>query len=220
MLSYFSQVFTNLFKSKNDEELKKLFTGYAQLLVEGTQALDQLFNCSMAERPAFIQKINRLKNEADGLKKQINEYIDHSFIISWIDKYDATHLVNELDACIRSMRKVAKYTQIYQVDVIRPQVTTLFQCIVHITQEIPDMMDGLMHAHYDRITHRQPKIEKLESEADELCTSAISALWQEERAENGLNVIKWERIFQGLERITDHGRDLADTMLSIARSAQ
>ena len=216
----FSKVFTNLFKSKNDGELKTLFTNYSQLLVEGTNALDQLLNCSTQERPAFIQKINRLRGDADTIKKQINEFIDHAFIISWIDKYDATHLVNDLDACIRSMRKVAKYTQIYQVDTILPQVKSIFQCIVSITKELPDMMEGLIHAHYDIIIQRQSQIEKLESEADELCSSAITALWQEENSKNSLHVIKWERIFQGLERITDHGRDLADTMLSIARSAQ
>ena len=220
MLSYFSKIFTNLFKSKNDGELKDLYINYAQLLVEGTKVLEQCFNSPLSDRLAYIQKMNRLKNEADSIKKQINEIIDHSFIISWIDKYDATHLVNELDACIRSMRKVAKYTQIYQVDMIRPQVKNLFQCIVNITQEIPEMMNGLIICDYEKITTRQPLIGKLETEADELCSTAISALWQEEKTDNGLNVIKWERIFQGLERVTDHGRNLADTMLSIARSSQ
>ena len=115
MLAYFSKLFTNLFKNKNDGELKNLYCDYAQLLIEGTKALEQCFSSTIAERPAFIQKINRLKNDADSLKKQINEIIDHAFIISWIDKYDATHLVNDLDACIRSIRKVAnilRYTKL------------------------------------------------------------------------------------------------------------
>ena len=113
-----------------------------------------------------------------------------------------------------------KYTQIYQVDVIRPQVKSLLSCIAGITREIPEMMQGLTHCNYEKITLRQPEIEKFETEADELCAAAVNALWQEEKSDNGLDVIKWERIFQGLERITDHGRNLADTMLSIARSSQ
>lgn len=59
----------------------------------------------------------------------------------------------------------------------------------------------------------------METEAGELFSIAVSALWQEESA-NALTVIKREWIFQGLERITDHERDIADTMLSIARAAQ
>nr|HPO08874.1 hypothetical protein [bacterium] len=59
----------------------------------------------------------------------------------------------------------------------------------------------------------------LETEADDLRTAAVSDLWQGNGADP-LTVMKWERIFQGLERITDHERDVADTMMSIARASK
>ena len=218
MFSFFSHFFLNLFKNKSDEELQVLFERYAKIVAESAKELDRLFSETGDERALCIQRIIRFKNEGDLLKKQISQILDHTFIISWIDKSDATHLANELDNCIRTMRRVAKHTQIYNLNTIRPQVRSLVSCIIKMAQEIPGMVEDLKNSKFDRITSRNPEIANLETEADELRSIAVSALWQEEGAD-ALTVIKWERIFQGLERVTDHERDIADTMLSIARAA-
>lgn len=219
MFSFFSQLFANIFKNKSDGELESLFEQYAKTTAECAQELDRLFASEKEERVVSIQRIMRLKSDGDALKKQINEILDHSFIISWIDKADATLLTNQMDSCLRAMRRVVKHVQIYNIGSIRPEVRSLMSCIVKMAEEIPVMVDDLRNAHYDRITSRNPEFSNLETDADELRTTAVSALWQGDGSD-ALAVIKWERIFQGLERITDHERDIADTMLSIARAAQ
>jgi len=219
MFAYFSRFFKNIFQNRTDGDLQVLFDQYGQIVENCAQELNQLFAGEMDERTLCFQRIARLKNDGDQIKRQINEILDKTFIISWIDKTDATQLANELDSCLRAMRRVAKHTHIYKIDTIRPQVRLMLTCIVSMAQEIPKMIDDLRHSQYDQISARNPEIGRLETEADELYSIAVSALWQEESA-NALTVIKWERIFQGLERITDHERDIADTMLSIARAAQ
>lgn len=219
MFSFFSQLFTMIFKNKSDGELEALFEQYAAITAQCAHELDRLFACEENERIVSIQRIMRLKSDGDHLKKQINEILDHSFIISWIDKADATLLTNQMDSYLRAMRRVVKHVQIYSVHTIRPEVRSLMSCIVKMAEEIPAMVEDLRNAHYDRITARNPVFSNLETDADELRTAAVSALWQGD-GEDALAVIKWERIFQGLERITDHERDIADTMLSIARAAQ
>lgn len=219
MFSFFSQLFSMIFKNKSDGALEALFEQYAGITAECAQELDRLFACETNERVVSIQRIMRLKGDGDHLKKQINEIIDHSFIISWIDKADATLLTNQMDSCLRAMRRVVKYVQIYSIGSIRPEVRSLMACIVKMAEEIPTMVEDLKNQRYDRITTRNPAFSNLETDADELRTAAVSALWQGD-GNDALAVIKWERIFQGLERITDHERDIADTMLSIARAAQ
>ncbi len=219
MFSFFSQLFTNIFKNKSDGELESLFEQYSRKTAECAQEMNRMFSCNTEDRVISIQRIFRLKGEGDLLKKQINEILDHSFIISWIDKSDATLLCNQIDSCLRSMRRVVKHIQIYNVTTIRPQVLSLMSCIVKMAEEIPNMVDDLRNAHYDRITARNPDFNNLETDADEMRTASVSALWQGD-GNDALMVIKWERIFQGLERITDHERDIADTMMSIARAAQ
>jgi len=218
MFSFFSKYFTNLFKNKTDKELHLLFERYVKIVVDCSKALEQLFAGPPEERAVHIQRIIRFKNEGDLLKRQMNEKLDQTFIISWIDKSEATQLINDLDGCLRAMRRVAKHTQIYQVRTIRPQVQSLISCIVRMALEIPGMVDDLKNSRFDRITSRNPEIGNLETEADELRSIAVGMLWQEDGAD-ALTVIKWERIFQGLERVTDHERDIADTLLSIARAA-
>lgn len=219
MFSFFSQLFANIFKNKSDGALEALFEQYAKTTADCARELDRLFASEAAERAVSIQRIMRLKSDGDLRKKQINEILDHSFIISWIDKSDATLLNNQLDSCLRSMRRVVKHLQIYNIGSIRPQVQSFMACIVKMAEEIPVMIEDLKNAHYDRITSRNPIFSNLETDADELRTAAVSALWQEDGSD-ALTVIKWERIFQGLERITDHERDVADTMMSIARASQ
>jgi uncharacterized protein len=219
MFSFFSQWFANLFKNKSDGTLEALFEQYAKATADCARELDRLFACEAHERAAPIQRIVRLKGDGDLFKKQINEILDRSFIISWIDKSDATLLNNQLDSCLRSMRRVVKHIQIYNVGVIRPPVRSFMACIVKMAEEIPVMVEDLKNAKYNRITSRNPDFCNLETDADELRTAAVSALWQGADSDV-LTIIKWERIFQGLERITDHERDVADTMMSIARASQ
>ncbi|NPU97019.1 MAG: DUF47 family protein [Candidatus Omnitrophica bacterium] len=219
MFAYFSRFFKTIFQNRTDNDLQDLFGQYSNLVESCARELNPLFAAGKEERFIHAQRIARFKEEGDQLKRRLNEILDKSFIISWIDKAEATLLANGLDSCLRAMRRVAKHMHIYQIDSIRPQVRLLLNCIVHMAQEIPKMIEDLRNAHFDLLSARNPEIGKLESEADELYAIAVSALWQEESA-NPLTVIKWERIFQGLERITDHERDIADTMLSIARAAQ
>ncbi|MFB3789320.1 MAG: DUF47 domain-containing protein [bacterium] len=219
MFSYFSRFFKSIFQNRTDNDLQDLFGHYTVLVEACAQELKRLFDAGVEERPVHTQRIARFKEEGDQLKRRLNEILDKSFIISWIDKAEATLLANELDSCLRAMRRVAKHTYIYKIDAIRPQVRMLLECIVNMAQEIPKMIEDLRNSNFDHISARNPEIGKLETEADELYSLAVSALWREESA-NPLSVIKWERIFQGLERITDHERDIADTMLSIARAAQ
>ncbi|HPA46566.1 MAG TPA: DUF47 family protein [bacterium] len=219
MFSFFSRLFVNIFKNRSDGVLESLFEQYARKTAECAHALDRLFACEIEERAVSIQRIMRLKGEGDLLKKQINEILDHSFIISWIDKSDATLMANQLDDCLRSMRRVVKHIQIYNVGSIRPQVLSFTAYIVKMAEEIPVMVEDLRHARYDDITSRYPAFSNLETEADDLRTAAVSDLWQGNGADP-LTVMKWERIFQGLERITDHERDVADTMMSIARASK
>lgn len=215
MFSFFS----NLFQNKSDEELQHLFKKYAEIISHCSKEVDRLFSGEVEERPAVISRIARMKEEGDGLKRRINEILDHTFIIKWIDKEDATHLINDMNSCLRSMRRVAKHIQNYGIDTIRPQIRPLLSCIVRMAEEIPGKIDDLNRSHYENITSWNPQIANLETEADELCSAAVSSLWQESGVD-ALSVIKWERIYQSLERITDHERDIADTILSIARSAQ
>lgn len=219
MSSFLSGLFATFFKNKSDGVLESLFEQYARKTAECAQELDRLFSCETGERTVSIQRIMDLKSEGDLLKKQINEILDHSFIISWIDKSDATLLNNQLDSCLRSMRRVVKHLQIYNVSSIRPQVRSFMACIVKMAEEIPPMMEDLRNARYDKITSRNPAFGNLETDADELRTAAVSDLWQGD-GNDALSVIKWERIFQGLERITDHERDVADTLMSIARASK
>jgi uncharacterized protein Yka (UPF0111/DUF47 family) len=219
MFSFFSRLFVDIFKNRSDGVLESLFEQYARKTVECAHELDHLFACEVEERPVSIQRVIRLKGEGDLLKQQINEILDRTFIISWIDKSDAALMANQLDSCLRSMRRVVKHIQIYNVGSIRPQVRSFSAYIVKMAEEIPTMVEDLRHARYDDIASRYPAFSNLETEADDLRTAAVSDLWQG-NGTDPLTVMKWERIFQGLERITDHERDVADTMMSIARASK
>lgn len=204
------------FKNKTDERLQELFTTYANYIVESSEKLHHLFNQD-EPREELIRSIIEYEHKGDELKREIHRLIDKLFITSWLDKYDAVHLADELDHCLNSMKRIAMLIQTYDIRKIRPKAREFTKCISNMTREIPLMIEALKG--FSNVRQHQKNIAQCEIDADQIYYDAISNLIEEEK-NDPLLIIKWKDIFQALEVLTDDLHHVSQIVFSIVQKMQ
>jgi predicted phosphate transport protein (TIGR00153 family) len=211
-------IFGGFFSNKADTALQSLFSDQTANIVQCAQNLERFF-ADLKAAEQIMQHIVECEHEGDHITRQVHEVLDRAFLTSWLDKSDATDLADNLDNFLDGMRAVARSVRLYGVLEVRREVAKFTAIVVSIAKLVEEMLRHLKCKDYANVAEHYQTVSRLEQEADDLRDIAIKDLWKETVADPR-SFIAWKEIIEGLEKISDRGHHISQTILSICRKCQ
>ncbi len=206
------------FENKIDVKLKSMFSQMAALTVSCADELRRFFD-DIENSETIMQRIAEQEHQGDDLTQKVHQLLDRTFIISWLDKEDATHLADHLDSFLDASRGMARHVRIYDLTEVRPRAKEITESICEIADGVQALMTAFIKKDFASVTKHHDAISQLERKVDDLRDLAIRQLWQE--TDNDCRqFIAWRDVFEGLEKVADRGHHIAQIILSLARKSQ
>jgi len=174
-------------------------------LLELTQKMDDV--------PLRCARIKELEHEADNITHRCIESL-HSTFITPMERADIQKLIQRLDDIVDSIDAAAGKMAIYEIAEARPEAPRLAEVLVRATEQLGAALK-LMRNLKDEKSIRDAcvAVHKLENDGDEVLKQAIARLFKEET--NAITVIKWNEVFETLERAVDKCEDCADIIQGV-----
>ncbi len=211
----------------NDRKFLEIFEQHALNTHECAKALASLFgNTPFGDKQA-IERVIKFEHLGDQLTKETHLLLDETFITK-IDKTDIAHLITELDNTIDLMKEAALLIQDYNITAGRVEATELTEIIIQITALIPVCITRLTDLNLTEHKKQVIAIKVLEEKADKILRRLRNNLTQEIEAlpapisghtilHDTLMLLRWEKVCEALEEVTDHSEHVSHIISSIIR---
>ena len=185
------------------------------------RALDtarHLRETSCHDRDAIVEH----EHLGDATERQIHEILDKAFIMRF-DKADMTRLAWEIDETIDGMRKIATHVEVHKahLQVLPESALELLACIEEMAGKVLELTVILTRSRVDLSLVKQcaAALESAETRADELhfvAESELAAHYNKADA-SPVEYQAWLRLYNLLEKVTDHANHCGSHVLSMAR---
>jgi uncharacterized protein len=189
-----------------------LFNAHAAQIVEGSQALAQLF-ANFEQSATYAERIDEAERSADKITHETITLLHKTFITP-IDRDQIHQLITKMDDVLDLIQDVTESIVLYDIRRVSAEAQQLAQ-ICHMTCGRVKAAVGLLSNLRDpeAILKTCEEIDRLESDADRVMRSAMSRLFREESDVKQL--IKLRTIYELLELITDRCEDVANIIEGI-----
>ncbi len=189
-----------------------LFNAHAAQIVEGSQALAQLF-ANFEQSSVYAERIDEAERSADKITHETITLLHKTFITP-IDRDQIHQLITNMDDVLDLIQDVTESIVLYDIRRVSAEAQQLAQ-ICQMTCGRVKAAVGLLSNLRDpeAILKTCEEIDRLESDADRVMRSAMSRLFREEPDVKQL--IKLRSIYELLELITDRCEDVANIIEGI-----
>ncbi len=189
-----------------------LFNAHAAQIVEGSQALAQLF-ANFEQSSVYAGRIDEAERSADKITHETISLLHKTFITP-IDRDQIHQLITSMDDVLDLIQDVTESIVLYDIRSVSAEAQQLAQ-ICQMTCGRVKTAVGLLSNLRDpeAILKTCEEIDRLESDADRVMRSAMSRLFREESDVKQL--IKLRSIYELLELITDRCEDVANIVEGI-----
>jgi len=189
-----------------------LFDAHAAQIVEGSQALAQLF-ANFEQSSVYAERIDEAERSADKITHETITLLHKTFITP-IDRDQIHQLITNMDDVLDLIQDVTESIVLYDIRRVSAEAQQLAQ-ICQMTCGRVKAAVGLLSNLRDpeAILKTCEEIDRLESDADRVMRSAMSRLFREESDVKQL--IKLRSIYELLELITDRCEDVANIIEGI-----
>ncbi len=194
-----------------------LFNRHAELIAKGGEALFDL-TCALVEQDKNKAKeladlIDKIERQADDVTHEVLSKLHTSFITPF-DRDEIHSLISHLDDVLDIIQDVAEVFFLYDVKCVPQEVKTMGEITKHCCERIQAVV-RLLHSMDNspailRLCH---EIAESETATDRQYREAMSRLFREEPDVREL--VKIKQIYEVLESVTDHCKDVATTIESI-----
>ncbi len=176
----------------------------AQLLVETMENFDRLKENAL--------RMERLEHDGDQVVHEISARLNQSFLTP-LDREDIYHLASRLDDVLDLVEQTTERFVLFKVECPTEHAKELARVIAKQAEQIHLLMPRLRHPEKNDISKHLVEINRLENAADRLFRDALGELF-DGRFEP-MFVIRWNHLYEILERATDRGEDVANVIESI-----
>jgi hypothetical protein len=164
--------------------------------------------------PATSATISESVHRSEMLLHDMVLLLNKTFVTP-LDREDLYALTRALDDVLGLVGTSAERLDVFQIEAPTAYMVELSRIIVRCSEEIRQGVFLLRHLrHGEPLMRLCTKIQGLENDADRVLHDALSALFQEHRADP-LEVIKWKDIYENLEMATDRCADVADILQNV-----
>ena len=192
-----------------------LFDNHAKLIVDGAIALaDVLRHYDIQkDREVGIKTIEDAEHAADRITHETVQLM-HTTFITPFDRDDIHRLISRMDDVLDLIQDTGESLVLYDIQKVTPEATQLAELLLRCAERVQSAV-GLMASMADApaILKICQEIDRLESEADRVMRSAISALFRNENDVRQL--IKLKAVYESLESATDKCQDVANVIESV-----
>ena len=192
-----------------------LFDSHAKLIVDGAIALaDVLRHYDIQkDREVGIKTIEDAEHAADRITHETVQLM-HTTFITPFDRDDIHRLISRMDDVLDLIQDTGESLVLYDIQKVTPEATQLAELLLRCAERVQSAV-GLMASMADApaILKICQEIDRLESEADRVMRSAISALFRNENDVRQL--IKLKAVYESLESATDKCQDVANVIESV-----
>lgn len=201
----------SVFQTKND----KFYAGFEQAADNNLKAAKELVN--LFKNYNGLQKskqhVDDLEHKGDEICHDIYRELDRSFITP-IDREDITALVKSLDDVIDLIHASIEYLDTYGVQKPTPVALSFAEVILESAKIIQTVIPKLRKRNtFSLVRDSVTQLHQLENKADKLLHTGLRGLFKNPK--DPIEVIKWEKIYQTMEEVTDKCEDIADVLRSI-----
>jgi uncharacterized protein len=189
-----------------------LFNAHATQIVEGSQALAQLF-ANFDQSSVYAERIDEAERSADKITHETITLLHKTFITP-LDRDQIHQLITNMDDVLDLIQDVTESIVLYDIRRVSAEAQQLAQ-ICQMTCGRVKTAVGLLSnlRNPEAILKTCEEIDRLESDADRVMRSAMSRLFREESDVKQL--IKLRSIYELLELITDRCEDVANIIEGI-----
>ncbi|MFC1594897.1 DUF47 domain-containing protein [Patescibacteria group bacterium] len=199
---------------KRDKEFEAIFRKQIALTTKSADSLSLFFE-NLSEPEQHIQNIIECEHASGELRNGMDELLDNTFITK-LDKSDIIDLVDRIDHILNMMKGIAKRTRAYRITEGKEEAICFVSIIIEMAKILQHLIEKLPHYNLAETKKGAEKLQAFEREADSLLyEKAIPRL--SDYKVDALLFRQWERIFDGLETITDICKKVGDMILSIVR---
>jgi predicted phosphate transport protein (TIGR00153 family) len=192
-----------------------LFDGHAKLIVDGALALADVLRHydNGNDRAAGIKLIEDAEHAADRITHETVQLL-HTTFVTPFDRDDIHRLISRMDDVLDLIQDTGESLVLYDIQKVTPEATQLAELLLRCAERVQSAV-GLMASMADApaILKICQEIDKLESDADKVMRSAISALFRNET--DAHQVIKLKAVYESLESATDKCQDVANVIESV-----
>ena len=189
-----------------------LFNSHAELAARAAVELKALFD-DLGELEQRSRAIQRNEKEADRITHETVQLLHKTFITP-LDRDEIHQLITGMDDILDLMEDVATCVFLYDVRTVTPDSQKLAEICVNCTLKVKEAVGMLASMdNADAILRICGDIDRLESEADFVCRSALATLVREES--DAKQILKLKEVYQLLESITDKAEDVANVIEGI-----
>ncbi len=207
----------NTFFSRLVPKEKKFFPMFEQLaelvVKAATLQLEVLEQINPVLEKDLMKSIKKLKQNGDDLAQEVFDILDQTFVTPF-DREDIQALTSSLYRVLGMIKSVSQRITMYKPKAFPDECKTLAKLILDGTLQIQIAVAELQTLKKsERILKTIKKISKIESEADEMYHSAISALFKNEK--DAIELIKQKEIIEKLEQTTDRIETVSGVLKTI-----
>jgi hypothetical protein len=196
-----------------DEKFFDMFTAVAQLNVDASKLLMDLFRTEGSRQRPIVDSIKRLEHQADQATHDAVTRLDRVFITP-LDREDIHLLVSRLDDVLDLIDGTARRVQMFNPGPAPEGVHLLADVVRRICEQLYTAVAALEGNKDGMVLGACKQVKALEEEGDSIYHGAMCTLF--ENATDPLTVIKWKEIYDTLERTLDQAEDVANVLESIS----
>ncbi len=193
-----------------EEKFFQLFGEQAGVLHEAAKVLVEMLESAGEKDSDFANEIRKLEHRGDTMTHDILVRLNQTFITP-LDREDIHALSTRLDDVLDLVDAIATRIVLYKLREKRPVAIELARIVHRTTYELLAAVPNL--GKHDKIMQHCQEINRLEHESDNVCSSAIAQLFDEER--DPITLIKWKEIYEDLEGAVDKAEDVANVLETI-----
>jgi uncharacterized protein len=193
-----------------DEKFFEMFCHMGTIITEGAVALRDMLN-DYSDPVSMQRHIKDIEHRGDNQTHDIIRTLNKTFITPF-DREDIYALAGALDDILDLIDVSAQRFVMYRVDKPTEAAKELSEIILRSCLMIEKALTHLGGKH-DDICSCCVEINAMENEADRVCRSAISTLFDEEK--DPIQLIKLKEIYETLEKATDKCEDAANILESV-----
>ena len=196
----------------------ELFNEHGKLIAEGAQAFMAMVQNydNEPERERHAKAVGDAERAADKITAEVHRLLHRTFITP-LDRDQIHRLINAMDDVIDLLQDSSEVMSLYDLrhlseDVVRLSEISVRCCerVQHVLTLLPRLRDAQVA---ESVLKTCEEIDQLESDADRVMRSAMSALFREEPDTRQL--IKLKAVYEHLESISDRCEDVANLVEGI-----
>ena len=196
----------------------ELFNEHGKLIAEGAQAFMAMVQNydNEPERERHAKAVGDAERAADKITAEVHRLLHRTFITP-LDRDQIHRLINAMDDVIDLLQDSSEVMSLYDLrhlseDVVRLSEISVRCCerVQHVLTLLPRLKDAQVA---ESVLKTCEEIDQLESDADRVMRSAMSALFREEPDTRQL--IKLKAVYEHLESISDRCEDVANLVEGI-----